>query len=148
MIRPPTSLPSPGGHYVAVVGPPQEVWGSYLADFALCAVASPSRLLYHRAGYSAHALGVHQTDQPIFLYWSQAGDWLTLYEYKRQQTYEVVFICLATAHVYRVPATNKLLAQLPALSQSGPQLVAFLQKTEHVVGAPPLDSVPPWLRPR
>lgn len=138
-------LPSPGGQYVAVLGAPQEVWGNYLADLALWAVASPPRLLYRRAGHSAHALDRHQTDQPTFVYWSQAGDWLTFYEFKRQQTYQVVFLHPATGRLYRVPATDELLAQLPVISQSGPQLEAFLQKAAPLVNAPVLDDAPPAL---
>lgn len=141
-------LPSPNGQYVAVIGAPREVWGNYLAELALWAVASPPRLLYYHAGYAAHALDMHQADQPNFLYWSQAGEWLTFYEVKRQQTYQVVFIHAATGQVYRVPATDELIAQLPALSQSSPQIAAFLQRVEHRVGALVLDDAPAGLRPR
>lgn len=138
-------LPSPEGQYIAVVGAPQEVWGNYLADLALWAVAGPPRLLYYRAGYSAHALHRHQTDQPTFVYWSQAGDWLTFYEFKRQHTYQVVFMHPATGRLYRVPATDELLAQLPIISQSGAQLEAFLQKESPPVSVPVLDDAPPAL---
>jgi hypothetical protein len=132
---------------VAVVGAYQEVWGNFLADVALWAVASPPRLLYYRAGYAAHALGMRQAEQPTFLYWSQAGDWLTFYESKRQQTYQVVFMQAATGRVYRVAATDALLRQLPVLSQSGPQIEAFLQQAAHCVGPLLRDAVPTELRP-
>lgn len=143
-----TPVPSPGGQYVAMLGAPLEVWGNYLADWALWAAASPPRLLYYRAGYSAHALDRYQTDQPTFVYWSQAGDWLTFYEFKRQQTYEVVFVHPATGRLYRVPATEELLAQLPVISQSAPQIEAFLQKASPQVSAPVLGDAPSALLPR
>ncbi|RZK61236.1 MAG: hypothetical protein EOO59_05555 [Hymenobacter sp.] len=107
---------------------------------ALWAVGSPPRLLYHCAGYSAHALSLRQPDQPTFLYWSPAGDWLTFYEVARQQTYEVVFVRVATGQACRVPATDELLAQLPALSQGGPQLAAFLQQAQLSAGPLPTDE--------
>ena len=133
---------------MAVTSRHWEVWGNHLADLALWAVASSPRLLYYRAGYSAHALDRHQSDQPTFVYWSQAGDWLTFYEVKRQQTYQVVFMHPATGRLYRVPATDELLAQLPAISQSAPQIATFLQKMSTQVSAPVLDDVPPALLPR
>lgn len=143
-LRAGTALPSPSGQYVAVVGAHQEVWGNYLADFPLWAVASPPRLLYYRAGHAAHALDVRPTDQPTFLHWSHTGDWLTFYEVKRQQNYQVVFIHAATGQVYRVAATDELLLQLPVLSQSGPQLADFLQpiaqSTSHLLpGEVPIE---------
>jgi predicted component of type VI protein secretion system len=143
-----TPLPSSGGQYVAVVGPPQEVWGNYLAGLALWEAGRPPRLLYYRAGHSARALAVHPADQPTFLYWSLAGDWLTFYEFKRQQTYEVVFIHTATGQAYRVLATDALLAQLPALSQKGAQIEAFLQQADHSVGPLVQDEASAELRPR
>jgi hypothetical protein len=132
---------------VAILGAPQEVWGNYLVDFALWAVAGPPRLLYYRAGYSAHALDVLPTDPPTFLYWSYAGDWLTFYEVKRQHTYQVVFIHVAAGQVYRVAATDELVRQLPLLSHAGPQLAAFLQQAAHHVGPLMHDAVPAELRP-
>ncbi|GEM_PF-2711952 len=137
-----TVLPSPGGQYVAVTSAPWEVWGNRLADLALWAVASPPRLLYHRAGHVAHALGECQTDPPTFLYWSSAGDWLTFYEFKRQHTYQVVCIHVAAGQVYRVAATDELVRQLPLLSQAGSQLAAFLQQAVHCVGPLVHDAVP------
>lgn len=145
-----TPLPSPGGQYVAIVGVRQEVWGNYLADFALWAVADPlrsPRLLYYRAGYAAHSLSTHEPEWPVFLCWSQTGDWLTFYEVKRQQTYQVVFIHATAGQVYRVPATTQLLVQLPAISQSGLQIEAFLRKAAHQVSTPILDDAPAGLRP-
>lgn len=147
-LRAGTTLPSPSGQYVAIVSPHREVWGNYLADFALWAVANPPHLLYYRAGHVAHALGARQTDQPTFLYWSQLGDWLTFYEVKRQQTYQVVFVHAATSQVYRVAATDELLRQLPALSQSGPQIRVFLQQVAHSIGPVLQDAVPAELRSR
>jgi hypothetical protein len=141
-----TQHPSPGGQYVALVGPAQEVAGNYLATIALWAVASPPRLLYYRAGYVAHSLHVHQTDQPAFLYWSQGGDWLTFYEFKRQHTYQVVFIHAATGRVFRVPATDELFSQLPTLSQHSPQIAAYLQQAQPSVGPLVLDNPPAELR--
>ncbi|MGI4863592.1 MAG: hypothetical protein ACRYFZ_06680 [Janthinobacterium lividum] len=117
-----TELPSPGGQYVAVLGPPQEVWGNQLA--ALAVWATPAHLLYYRAGYSAHALS--QGDAPVFLYWSSDGEWLTFYEFKRQEAYQVVFLHLPAGLAYRVPATDELLSGLPALSQSAAKIQAFL----------------------
>jgi hypothetical protein len=143
-----TPLPSPGGQYVAVVGPPQEVWGNYLAGLALWTVGRPPRLLYYRAGHLAHALAEHPAGQPTFLYWSQAGDWLTFYEFKRQQTYQVVFVEVATSQAYRVPATDELLAQLPALSQDGAPIKAFLQQAAPEIGPLVVDAPPPELCPR
>jgi hypothetical protein len=148
VLRAGTTLPSPSGQYVAVVGAHREVWGNYLADFALWSVASPPRLLYYRAGHAAHMLGAHQTDQPTFLCWSQLGDWLTFYEVKRQQTYQVVFVHAASSQVYRVAATDELLRQLPALSQSGSQIKIFLQQVVHSIGPLPQDAVPAELYPR
>jgi hypothetical protein len=132
---------------VALASAHPEVWGNYLADFALWTVASPPRLLYYRADHAAHALDVRQTDQPTFLYWSQASDWLTFYEVKRQQTYQVVFIRIATGQVYRVAASDELLPQLSGLSQSGSRIEAFLQQVTHNVGPLMQDAVSAELRP-
>ena len=118
-----TEQPSPGGHYVAVLGPPQEVWGNALVPLAVWA-AAPPRLLYYRAGYLAHALS--PGDASTFVHWSAEGEWLTFYEFKRQQTYGVVFLHLPAGRAYRVPATDELLKSLPALSQDAPQIEAFL----------------------
>jgi len=119
-------VPGPGGQYVAVLGPPQEVWGSYLAGLAVWATAASPRLLYHHSGYSAHALDGHPTDAPTFVYWSPDGNWLAFYEFKRQLAYEVVFLNLPAAQAYRVPASDELLQQLPELIQSSARLSAFL----------------------
>jgi len=51
----------------------------------------------------------------------------------------------ATGRLYRVPATDELLAQLPIISQSGAQLEAFLQKESPPVSVPVLDDAPPAL---
>ena len=145
--QPTTTLhPSPGGEYVAVLGPAREVWGNYLADLALWERASPPRLRYHRAGHAAHALAVPPTGPPVFLYWSPAGDWLTFYEVRRSETYQAVFIQAAAGQMYRVPATAELLAQLPTLSQHGPQIADFLHQA--APGARPLvlDNAPAELR--
>ena len=142
-----TVLHSPGGQYVAVTSGHCEVWGNRLADIALWAVASPPRLLYYRAGYSAHALDVFPTDQPTFLYWSQAGDWLTFYEFKRQLAYQVVFMHVTTGQAYRVPATDELIAQLPVISQSGPQIEVFLQQAAPQVSVLVTDDAPAALLP-
>lgn len=119
-------VPGPGGQYVAVLGPPQEVWGSYLATLAVWAAARPPRLLYHRAGYAAHALDGRPTDAPTFVYWSPDGNWLAFYEFKRQLAYEVVLLNLPAAQVYRLPASDELLQQLPGLLQNSQRLPAFL----------------------
>ena len=119
-----TELLSPGGRYVAVLGPPQEVWGNALAPLAVWAATTPPSLLYYRAGYLAHALS--SGDAPVFLYWSRNGEWLAFYEFKRQQTYEVVFLHLPASRAYRVPATDELLRSLPMLSQEASQIQAFL----------------------
>ena len=145
--RPTTTLhPGPGGQYVAVLGPAREVWGNYLADLALWERASPPRLRYHRAGHAAHALAVPPTGPPVFVYWSLAGDWLTFYEVKRSVTYQVVFVQVAAGRVYRVPATAVLLAQLPVLSQHGPQIVAFLHQNAHGTAPLVLHEAPAELR--
>jgi len=122
-----TAQPSPGGRYVAVLGPPQEVWGSALAPLAVWA-ATPPRLLYYRTGYLAHALSPGAA--PVFLYWSTAGEWLTFYEFKRQQAYEVTFLHLPASLAYRVPATDELLKSLPALSQDAAKIEAFLASAQ------------------
>jgi len=122
-----TEQPSPGGRYVAVLGPPQEVWGNALAPLAVWA-AAPLRLLYYRAGYLAHALG--PGNAPTFVHWSTEGEWLTFYEFKRQQTYEVVLLHLPAGRAYRVPATDELLQTLPTLSQSASQIEAFLASAQ------------------
>lgn len=116
-------MSSPGGRYVAVLGPPQEVWGNQLAALAVWEATS-SRLLYYRAGYLAHALS--QGDAPVFLYWSTDGEWLTFYEFKRQEVYQVVFLHLPTNQAYRVPATDELLSSLPTLSQSAAKIQELL----------------------
>jgi hypothetical protein len=122
-----TEQPSPGGQYVAVLGPPQEVWGSQLAALAVWAAAPPT-LLYYRAGYLAHALS--QGDTPAFVYWSRDGEWLTFYEFKRQEAYLVVFLHLPAGRAYRVPATDELLKSLPTLSQDAPKIEAFLASAQ------------------
>jgi hypothetical protein len=139
-----TRVPSPGGQYVAVLGPPQEVWGSYLAGLAVWAAARPPQLLYHRAGYAAHALGGRPTDQPTFIYWSPDGSWLAFYEFKRQQAYEVVFLNLPATQAYRVPASDELLQQLPGLLQNSARLPAFLASAK--AGPLVADSAPAELR--
>ena len=63
-----------------------------------------------------------QGDTPIFLYWSTDGEWLTFYEFKRQEAYQVVFLHLPAAQAYRVPATDELLSGLPTLSQSADKI--------------------------
>jgi hypothetical protein len=142
-----TLLSSPGGRYVVVVDTPKEVWGNYLAEFALWAVASPPQLRYYRAGHVAHALHVPQAGQPTFFYWSSDGEWLTFYEVRRQHTYQVVFIQAATCQAYRLPATDDLLLQLPVLTQSGPHIAAFLQQAGPNA-TQLLDNVPTELRLR
>lgn len=143
--QPTTTLhPGPGGQYVAVLGPAREVWGNYLASLALWEGAS---LRYHRAGHAAYALAVPPTGPPVFLYWSPAGDWLTFYEVRRSETYQVVFIQAAAGRVYRVPATAELLAQLPTLSQHGPQLTALLRRAAHHPGPLVQDEAPAELYP-
>lgn len=136
-------VPSPGGQYVALLTPPQEVWGSYLVSLAVWATAPP-RLLYHRAGYSAHALDGHPTDTPTFVYWSRDGNWLAFYEFKRQLAYEVVFINLLAAQAYRVPASDELLHQLPGLLQNSERLPAFLASAS--AGPLVADAAPVALR--
>jgi hypothetical protein len=143
-----TLLRSPGERYVVVVGTPKEVWGNYLADIALWAVASPPQLRYYHAGHAAHALQVPLAGQPAFFYWSSDGEWLTFYEVKRQHTYQVVFIQAATGQTYRLPATNDLLLQLPVISQSGPHIAAFLQQKEVSTTQLLPDDVPVELRLR
>lgn len=123
-----TALPSPGGRYVAVLGPPQEVWGNPLAPLAVWAAGAPPRLLYYRAGYLAHALSLGEP--PVFLHWSSDGEWLTFYEIRRQAAYEVVFLHLPAGRAYRVPATDELLARLPALSTSAAAIQTFLAGAE------------------
>jgi hypothetical protein len=142
-----TELPSPGGQYVAVLGPPQEVWGNLLAPLAVWVAGAPPRLLYYRAGYLAHALT--PGEPPAFAFWSRDGEWLTFYEFRRQQAYEVVFLHLPAGGAYRVPATDELLPRLPALSASAAAIRAFLataqpQQTPLVADA----EVPPDLRLR
>ncbi len=119
-----TALPSPGGRYVAVLGPPQEVWGNPLAALAVWAAGAPPRLLYYRAGYLAHALS--PGEPPAFLHWSGDGEWLTFYEFRRQAAYEVVFLHLPAGRAYRVPATDELLTRLPTLSTDAAAIRAFL----------------------
>jgi len=141
-----TELPSPGGRYVAVLGPPQEVWGNQLAALAVWAADAP-RLLYYRAGYLAHALT--QGDAPIFLHWSAEGEWLTFYEFKRQEAYQVVFLHLPAGRAYRVPATDELLGALPTLSQSAAKIEGFLATTQPQQEALVADAeVPADLRRR
>jgi hypothetical protein len=130
---------------MAVLGPPQEVWGSFLAALAVWTTATPPQLLYHRAGYSAHALDGRPTDTPTFVYWSPAGDWLAFYEFKRQQTYEVVFINLPAAQAYRLPASDELLQRLPALMQDSQRLPAFVASAK--AGPLVAEAVPAELRP-
>jgi hypothetical protein len=143
-----TLLSSPEGRYVVVVGTPREVWGNYVVEFALWAVASPLQLRYYRAGHAAHALQAPLANQTTFFYWSSDGEWLTFYEVRRQHTYQVVFIQAATGQAYRLPSTNDLLLQLPVISQNGPHIAAFLQQEE--VSATQLlpDDVPAELRLR
>lgn len=141
-----TEQPSPGGQYVAVLGPPQEVWGNKLAALAVWA-AAPPRLLYYRAGYLAHALS--PGDAPTFVQWSADGEWLTFYEFKRQAAYEVVFLHLPASQAYRVPATDALLQSLPELSQNAPKIQAFLAGAQPRQEALVADAdAPADLRPR
>lgn len=141
-----TERPSPGGRYVAVLGPPQEVWGNALAPLAVWA-ATPPRLLYYHAGYLAHALS--PGDAPTFVHWSTEGEWLTFYEFKRQQTYEVVFLHLPAGLAYRVPATDELLKSLPTLSQDAPKIEAFLASAQPSKAPLIADAdVPPDLQRR
>jgi hypothetical protein len=139
-----TRVPSPDGQYVAVLGPPQEVWGSYLAALAVWTAASPPQLLYHRAGYSAHALDSRPTDAPTFVYWGSDSNWLAFYEFKRQLAYEVVFINLPAAQAYRMPASDELIQQLPGLLQNSERLPAFLASAK--AGLLVADSAPAELR--
>lgn len=142
-----TALPSPGGRYVAVLGPPQEVWGNPLAPLAVWAAGVPPRLLYYRAGYLAHALS--PGEPPVFLHWSRDGEWLTFYEFKRQAAYEVVFLHLPAGRAYRMPAYDALLARLPALSTDVAAIGLFI--TDNQLQATPLVAdaeVPAELRPR
>jgi hypothetical protein len=140
-----TRVPSPGGQYVAVLSPPQEVWGSFLASLAVWTAATPPQLLYYRAGYSAHALDGHPTDTPTFVYWSPTGDWLAFYEFKRQQAYEVVFINLPAAQAFRLPASDELLQQLPGLLKDSQRLSAFLASAS--AGPLVAEAAPAELRP-
>jgi hypothetical protein len=139
-----TRVPSPGGQYVAVLGPPQEVWGSYLASLAVWA-AHPPRLLYHRAGYAVHALDGRPTNTPTFVYWSPDGNWLAFYEFKRQLAYEVVLLHLPAAQAYRLPASDELLQQLPGLLQDSQRLPAFLAQA--CAGPLVAEAAPAELRP-
>ncbi len=142
-----TALPSPDGRYVAVLGPPQEVWGNPLAPLAVWAAGAPPRLLYYRAGYLAHALS--PGEPPVFLHWSQDGKWLTFYDFKRQQAYEVVFLHLPAGRAFRVPATDELLARLPALSADAAAIEAFLAAAQPQSAPLVADAeVPAELRPR
>ena len=140
-----THVLSPGGQYVAVLSPPQEVWGSFLAGLAVWTTATPPQLLYYRAGYSAHALNGHPTNAPTFVYWSPTGDWLAFYESKRQQAYEVVFMHLPAARAYRLPASDELFQQLPGLIKDSQRLPAFLASAS--AGPLGAEAAPAELRP-
>jgi len=130
---------------VAVLGPPQEVWGNHQASLALWTTAAPPQLLYYRAGYVAHALSPPSAGAPTFVHWGPAGDWLAFYEVKRQQAYEVVFVHLPNGPAYRVPASDELLQQLPGLLQDGPRLRAILEQA--CAGPLVAEAAPAALRP-
>lgn len=119
-------LPSPDGRYVALLGAPREVWGNYLADLALWTAGPAPRLLYHRAGHQAHFLPPSTPENLIFGYWTPDSKWLIFYEFKRQETYQLIFIDVPAGQAYRVPASDELLTLLPTLAGSSAALEAQL----------------------
>lgn len=144
-----STLPSPDGQYVALLGPPQEIWGNYLAGLALWTTAAAPRLLYHRAGYQAHLLPASTPEVFIFGYWTPDSKWLVFYEFKRRTSYQLAFIDVPGGQVYRVPASTELLRQLPALARSSSQLEALLPTLQPSAAPLPADVVaPPELRLR
>ena len=130
---------SPNGLYVAVIGSPHEVWGNYLAPLALWTTNVPHQLLYHRKDYVAHALT--QDKQPVFLYWSNCGNWATFYEFKRQKTYEIAFVSLADGVTFKVSASDSLLQHLGEISSSDTNILAFLQQHNYSQSATPVEQV-------
>lgn len=133
-----TTVPSPGGNYVALLGTPLEVWGNYVAPFALWTATEPRQLLYHRQEHAAHALDAAGV---TFLQWSQCGNWLSFYEFKRQETYEVVLLDINGGVAHRLPATDALLQKLPKISGSKESIQALLQHEKHLSGPMVHDSV-------
>ena len=134
-----TKVISPNGLYVAIIGSPHEVWGNYLAPIALWTTNVPHQLLYHRKDYTAHALT--PSDKPIFLYWSSCGNWTTLYEFKRQEAYQIVFVNLSEGVTYTVPASDSFLQQLGEISVSSTNILAFLQQHKHVQAATIVEQI-------
>ena len=134
-----TRIVSPNGLYVAIIGSLYEIWGNYLAPIALWTTNAPHQLLYHRNNYAAHA--VNQSDEPTFLYWSSCGNWATLYEFKRQEAYQIVFTSLLEGTTYRILASDSLLEQLGEISLNSTSILAFLRQYEHVKSATPVDRV-------
>ncbi len=133
-----TQVLSPGGKYIAMLGVPVEVWGNYLAPLALWTATEPRQLLYHRQGHATHALDPSGTS---FLYWSRCGNWLSFYEIKRQETYQIVFLDVTGGIAYRVPSSDVLLQMLPETSRSIESILALLQHQKHVQGPLICDPV-------
>lgn len=142
-----TRVPSPNGRYIVCLGSPQEVWGSYLAALAVWTTTAPAQLLYYRAGCLAHAL--NQASASLFLYWSSNSEWLTFYEFKRQEVYQVAFLHVPAGQVHRVLASEELLSKLPTLGPSAEAIQAFLQVTQPSSSPLVADAVSATeLRPR
>lgn len=134
-----TPVLSPGGRYVAVIGAPLEVWGNYVAPLALWTTTEARRqLLYHRQEHAAHAL---DTAGSTFLYWSQCGNWLSFYEFKRQETYQIVFLDIVGGIAYRLPASDALLQELPEISVSKESILALLHHEKHLLSPMVHDAV-------
>ena len=130
---------SPNGLYVAITGSLHEIWGNYTAPLALWTTSTPHQLLYHRKNYVAHAL--NQSDKPNFLYWSDCGKWATFYEFKRQETYQIVFISLLEGVAYRVPASDSLLQRLGKISLNDTSILTFLRQHEYLKPTIHVDQV-------
>lgn len=82
---------------------PIEVWGNYQTQIAF--LDGQNKIIYHRQNCYAHALQVDNSFQ--FVKWSDKGDAVLFYEYRRGHIdedgiYDYIFFDLSEKLVYRV----------------------------------------------